>query len=602
MAWSANREDRAPLVLVLGMHRSGTSGITSILLGNGGWSGDDGELVPASINNQAGFFERRDLIDLQESWLSRLGATWDCPPSHQVLSEFRLEAVGEARAYLLGLRARQPQASSLVLKDPRMCLFAPLWLDAEPNAMVVIPFRHPAEVAESLWKRDRIPFAHAVLLWQKYLMETLDATRGRKVVMVNFTSLMRAVQDDEVHQGLAIRDLIQTVWGPVDPEHMLAVDQLCADLASNCLADSVLHRLEESVLPFGARMLWQHLEKLDVVSRIGPEDLMPGADAAEPWWPIDRVMHQWSPDTSETDVEQPGSQPPTIEQSPSHVLSDTLRFLSVSVQAELQRVEDRAFGFLREAEAAHRTAVEANQRSAVAQSQLDEAVAELAVVREQLSDAVAGQGEERAKVQALVESLGGLEHELSMARGDVAAARAYLVMAQGDASLVQSQLDEAVAELAVVREKLSDAVAGQGEERAKVQALVESLGGLEHELSMVRGDLATAQHGMAQAHKQAQAHVMAIAELSIEIATERTAKRQIQSQAVMASGEYVREIEAAAVRIRSLDQALSELRGMLDGIAGNYLDTQATLEAVVTSRSWRFTRMLRRDRTRGHLT
>jgi len=233
-------------------------------------------------------------------------------------------------------------------------------------------------------------------------------------------------------------------------------------------------------------------------------------------------------------------------------------------------------------------------------------VAELAVVREQLSDAVVGQGEERARVQALVETVGALENELSMARGDAAAAHAYLSVVQGDAALAQSQsqsqLAEAVAELAVVREQLSDAVVGQGEERARVQALVETVGALENQLSTARSDLTTARYQLVQAEEQARAHAVAIAELSIEIATERTAKRQIQARAVISSGEHEREMAEAAVRIRSLDQALSELRGLLDGIAGNYLDTQAALDAVVTSRSWRLTRMFRRNRTTKQVT
>ena len=54
----------APLILVVGMHRSGTSLLGSILQAIG--VSTPGELIPGDENNPEGYFERRDVTDLQE--------------------------------------------------------------------------------------------------------------------------------------------------------------------------------------------------------------------------------------------------------------------------------------------------------------------------------------------------------------------------------------------------------------------------------------------------------------------------------------------------------------------------------------------------------
>ena len=69
-----------------------------------------------------------------------------------------------------------------MLKDPRICRFVPLWravlgrLGVAPK--VVVPLRHPLEVAGSLARRDGMPEDEALLLWLRHCLEAEAATRG----------------------------------------------------------------------------------------------------------------------------------------------------------------------------------------------------------------------------------------------------------------------------------------------------------------------------------------------------------------------------------------------------------------------------------------
>src|ERR1035438_2944715 len=65
---------RRDVIAVLGMHRSGTSLCMGLLEALGVRLDDD--LIPGDANNQPGYFESRELVELNDSILATLGATW----------------------------------------------------------------------------------------------------------------------------------------------------------------------------------------------------------------------------------------------------------------------------------------------------------------------------------------------------------------------------------------------------------------------------------------------------------------------------------------------------------------------------------------------
>lgn len=178
-------------VVVLGMHRSGTS-LTARLLGDLGWYlGRPDELLGPREDNPEGFFERADVQVLNDRLLSRLGASWDGPPGVEELDDRPDGNVDEQLATLVAALEADAGAAPFALKDPRLCVLWPLWKRHLPtSAMLVLTFRHPAEVAASLQKRDGLPVATGLALWEEYVRRALVAAKDRAAVVVRYGDLV----------------------------------------------------------------------------------------------------------------------------------------------------------------------------------------------------------------------------------------------------------------------------------------------------------------------------------------------------------------------------------------------------------------------------
>ena len=74
---SQRKQLPAKLILVLGMHRSGTSALSGLLVK----SGMDGpiDMMPATENNPKGYYESAAVMKLNDQLLSKLGYQWSTP-------------------------------------------------------------------------------------------------------------------------------------------------------------------------------------------------------------------------------------------------------------------------------------------------------------------------------------------------------------------------------------------------------------------------------------------------------------------------------------------------------------------------------------------
>lgn len=183
--------------LVLGMHRSGTSALTRVL--NLAGAALPTTLLDANFGNEAGYWEGAAFVALHDRWLSELGAAWDNPAAladGQPLNE-RLDPWARELAGVL--EAQFGDAPLVVAKDPRMCLFLPVWLKALAlvgrDPLPVLTLRHPSEVALSLQSRDGMPIAAGVLLWLQYMLAAERFTRGCRRVQVAFDDLLADAEE-----------------------------------------------------------------------------------------------------------------------------------------------------------------------------------------------------------------------------------------------------------------------------------------------------------------------------------------------------------------------------------------------------------------------
>ena len=179
-------------VVILGMHRSGTSALAGALNIAGVNFGR--HLVPPAVDNEKGYWEHPDIVTLHDELLRLLNSGWkdDAPLPPKWESS---ETAQEIQSLLLRVLERDFSASALFgLKDPRMCRLMPLWfpifekLGVQPH--FVLTARHPWEVAQSLVKRDNLDPARSYLLWLEHVLEAEAATRSFPRSFVSYDALL----------------------------------------------------------------------------------------------------------------------------------------------------------------------------------------------------------------------------------------------------------------------------------------------------------------------------------------------------------------------------------------------------------------------------
>lgn len=231
------KDTSATALLVLGMHRSGTSALTGLLGLHGIELGS--ELSGAAADNQAGFWENSRVVALHERLFAVLDTSWDDP------RELRADWLEVARAQgfldeLVALLREEFGASRLwAVKDPRLCRLLPLWrlalerLQVEPK--LIFALRDPGEVAGSLMRRNGLSPATASLLWLRHLAEPALAADGLRHCMVDYRELLQDWRGCMARMG----DALGVVWPVTSAACAQAADlHLRADLQHQRAADT----------------------------------------------------------------------------------------------------------------------------------------------------------------------------------------------------------------------------------------------------------------------------------------------------------------------------------------------------------------------------
>ena len=181
-------------IVVLGMHRSGTSMLAGIL-DRLGCMGPKTQLE-ANEKNPKGFFESEPIFRLNDEILAAAGTSWnDWQPLREGwldsprFNEFRARAVDV-------LRDEYGDASMIYLKDPRICRLLPFWQHAleEMGCRVVCihTHRHPADVATSLKARKNIEVEPSLgmLSWLRHVLDAEPASRDVPRIFTSYAGLI----------------------------------------------------------------------------------------------------------------------------------------------------------------------------------------------------------------------------------------------------------------------------------------------------------------------------------------------------------------------------------------------------------------------------
>lgn len=177
-------------LIVLGMHRSGTSVLARLLNLMGAYFAPEGASTGANQENPKGFWERRDVRMLNDHVLKSVGHDWNrvlgfdpCNLPQDLVAEFSKRA----SRLVLDMDAHRPW----LLKEPRLCLLFGLWRKVLEVPVCIHIHRHPVEVAASLHARNGVPIRAGLALWDRYVRSALAASSGLPTVTVSHRQLMQ---------------------------------------------------------------------------------------------------------------------------------------------------------------------------------------------------------------------------------------------------------------------------------------------------------------------------------------------------------------------------------------------------------------------------
>ncbi len=206
-------------LIILGMHRSGTSCITRLanLLG----AELTEHLVPAGPDNAQGFFEDARMVAMNEEALegfrtSHLGRRL-LPPQWQ--EKKPAVALRSQAAELIS--TDYAQKPFFALKDPRLCRLLPIWQEVlnyhQITHRYIFAFRNPLEVAHSLKRRNKLKVKDGLLLWLLYTVEAERYTRDQHRAFLYYPDV---IKDWRVSMVSTARHL--NVHWPRTPESIAA--------------------------------------------------------------------------------------------------------------------------------------------------------------------------------------------------------------------------------------------------------------------------------------------------------------------------------------------------------------------------------------------
>ena len=181
------------VVLVMGMHRSGTSMLAGIFSRLGCITAS--HLLPANFANERGYYEAAKISVLNDRILKSAGSVWsDWTP---IRPDWFASA--EARAFhdeaLALVDSEFGTAPLLLLKDPRICRLMPFWravFAAKGVALrIVHTHRNPLEVSASLQARDGLHPDYGALLWLRHTLEAEAACRDLPRYFTAYSEVMK---------------------------------------------------------------------------------------------------------------------------------------------------------------------------------------------------------------------------------------------------------------------------------------------------------------------------------------------------------------------------------------------------------------------------
>ena len=230
-------------IVVLGMHRSGTSACVGLLRLYGAYLG---EVIDSQPDNPKGFWENKNALSLDDEILRLLQCRWDWPWifPQQWINRIPDELSRRRDAIIAELCVNRFWA----IKDPRMCLLWPWWQAglAKTNSqiMALLCLRHPGQVAQSLARRNQMETSQALLLWAQHVLFAEQHSRAMPRVLVFYDHILASPAETITH----IENRLGITF-PVSPKRDVFDDFISAELHHHhdheCPGSAIGHLCQE---------------------------------------------------------------------------------------------------------------------------------------------------------------------------------------------------------------------------------------------------------------------------------------------------------------------------------------------------------------------
>jgi len=185
----------SPVLIIIGMHRSGTSLTASLLQSAGLDIGSN--LVGPHESNIRGHFENVDFLELHRKFLRSQGIQedgWTLQENIEVEPLY----LKEAKKIIIKNDSGKPWG----WKDPRTTLFLDFWNNLLPQANFLMVYRSPWDVMDSLYRRNTDIFIQrqpdlAAKIWLHYNKRIINFYNQfpERCLLVNIETMVNHCQE-----------------------------------------------------------------------------------------------------------------------------------------------------------------------------------------------------------------------------------------------------------------------------------------------------------------------------------------------------------------------------------------------------------------------
>lgn len=180
---------RTKPIIILGMHRSGTSCLAGILQQAGLYLGD---VSTSNKYNVKGNRENPEVMKLNNDLLQYNNGDWDSPTEKVNWNESHLAKIDK----LINQFENNYPNKHWGFKDPRILLTFPFWDNAFPNSILIGTIRNPIDVAHSLHRRDsNYSIQKGLDLWLSYNKQLLLLLKKKSFPLISFDYTNKIYQE-----------------------------------------------------------------------------------------------------------------------------------------------------------------------------------------------------------------------------------------------------------------------------------------------------------------------------------------------------------------------------------------------------------------------